>query len=231
MPTRVQTAFAGGDGGQGTTLAAVFGSNVTAGALLVVVLRDTNLNAVTVADTLGTSYSVAVISEAQDPNLAIFYGIALSSGANTVTATWPARGTNYGWEYAVEVRGQWERLMVVANSKTGTGVTDLVSDPINTPFATGYLLLGVSQGAFTSYTAGVDFTLVDGTIPTNPNDFGGVEERILSGMLTSYTAHITSGSITAYTMVLAAFLEAIPGCVGPRRRGRHPAVSSPGGYF
>src|SRR6188472_104362 len=114
MAIRLQVASGGGDGVQASPVNAVFGSNVAVGNLLAVAVRDTNLNAVTLSDTLGTTYALAVSNTAQDPNLGLWYGIAPSSGANTVSATWGAQPTAFPWVYAVEYAGSWSWIGVVA---------------------------------------------------------------------------------------------------------------------
>ena len=62
------------------------------------------------------------------------------------------------------------------------------------------LVLGASQPAFATYSAGTDFTLIDGTLGSGGN-IGGAEDYIPAGTLSSYVAHITSdASATGGTM-------------------------------
>ncbi len=211
--TRVQVSSGGGDGNQGNSIPAVFGSSVTSGNLLIAIARDSNLFSITIADTVGTNYQVAASNLSRDPALVMWWGFAPSSGANTVTLTYPTFPSDYPWLYLIELSGNWASAGSVVNAaddELGTGVTDIVAGAISTTCPTGYFVVGVGQSGLGTYTAGTDFTLVDGTIPTNPSNFGGVEERILSSTLSTYVAHITSSITSNYTLVAAVFAEVIP---------------------
>ena len=73
-----------------TTLGKAFTSNVVAGNLLIVVGNSTSSGTTmnTPTDTLSTVYHQAILeSPGSDSQVAIWYGKALSSGANTVTLT------------------------------------------------------------------------------------------------------------------------------------------------
>jgi hypothetical protein len=205
---RVQTTFGGGDGSQGTNLATSdFGSGCTSGNYIIVCVRNgTSGDELTsVTDTLGTSYSEAVKDSGQDPSLYIYYGKLTSSGTNAVTGNFSV-SANYAFVYAIEVSGlAASSALDATNANTGSGVTDLTSGSFSTTQADEYVLLLASQNNLYTYTAGTDFTLVDGTIPTNPGNFGGIEEYITSGTLSSYTAHITSSGSGSYVTLVATF--------------------------
>lgn len=204
--SRVQFAVGGGDASQGTSVGATFGSNVTAGSLIVVGIRNETLPT-GISDSLGTSYSVAVTDDgtlAGVVRMRMYYGIAPSSGANTVTLTFSA--TNYVFVAAVEVSGITGTSPLDATGQISGGATaDVTIAGISTVQADEYVCMMASANTFVTYTAGTDFTLVDGTIPTNSNNFGGVQEYITSGTLSSYTAHFTPNASVAPIAVLATF--------------------------
>lgn len=202
--SRVQTAQAGGDGSQGTSIAPVFGSNVVAGNYGIVCTRNGGNTLTGITDSLSTTYTqVGSISAGAD-TIWMHYGKFPSSGANTVTAAFSA--TSYVWVFALEVSGlAASSVLDTFDTQGPSGTTDLTTDPITTSQAEEYLLLCASQTSLATYTAGADFTLVDGTIPTNAENFGGVEERILSSTLSSYTPHFTSSNTTSAIVIAAAF--------------------------
>jgi hypothetical protein len=211
---RVQTTVGGGDGSQGTSLATSnFGSSCTSGNYIIVCVRNgTSGDELTgVTDTLGTSYSEAIKDSGQDPSLYIYYGKLTSSGTNAVTGAFGV-SANYAFVYAIEVSGlAASSALDATNANTGSGVTDLTSGAFSTAQADEYVLLLASQNNLYTYTVGADFTLVDGSIPTNPGDFGGIEERITSSTLSSYTAHITSSGSGSYVVLVATFKGAASG--------------------
>jgi hypothetical protein len=202
---RVQVATGGGDAGQPATVTAVFGGSVTSGNLLIVLIRDNGDTVTGISDTLSTSYTLAGKEVAINPAMYIYSGVASSTGANTVSVTFS--GNAYVWVYGIEVSGcaTVSPLDAFDGFSTASAATDLTTDPITTSQSDTYIVMGASQGTFTVFSAGADFTLVDGTIPTNANDFGGVEEYIPGSVKTTYTPHLTSNTSAAYTAVVAAF--------------------------
>jgi hypothetical protein len=205
---RVQVTSTGVEGSALTTLTtANFASGVTSGNYVIVGIRtSTNIDLVSVADTLLSSYSLAIADFSSDPAMHIYYAKLASSGTNAVTGVWGA-GIGYAWVFAIEVSGlAASSVLDAVDEKSGTGVTDLVSDAISTAQADEYVVAFGSQNNFAAYTAGTDFTIVDGTIPdATGNKFGGCEERITSGTLSSYTVHLTSDVTNNYRMVVATF--------------------------
>lgn len=202
--TRVQTAIGGGDGNQGTSVAAVFGSNVTSGNVIIVGIRNTGDTLTGVTDTRSTTYTLvgAVSVGSNDPKVWLYKGVLGSSGANTVTTAWSA--TSFPWVFAIEVSGL-TGVVNTSDTQQVTGTTDLTTDAITTTVADTYIVMLASQPAFTTYTAGATFTLIDGTMPTNPNDFGGVQERILTATVSGFVPHFTSGSSNDAPVIVAAF--------------------------
>jgi hypothetical protein len=211
--SRVQFAQGGTNGTSvGVVATANFGSSVTSGNLIVVGVRTRDTNAIdSITDTLGTTYTLRVSANiGNDPGLRIYSGVPGSSGTNAVTVDF-TQNDSYRWVFAIEYSpggADWSDPYDTGDAETGTGVTDLVSGAISTAQAEEVVVLFATQGALTSYTAGTDFTLIDGTIGGEGQDFGGAEEYITSGTLSSYTAHITSGSTNGYTIAVAAFKTA-----------------------
>lgn len=209
MIARVQVATAASGATAVDTLAPVFSSAVTAGNLLAIALRRnvfSNPDPV-VTDSLGTVYTRGPWQAATgvDPKLWWFYGIAPASGANTVTVVWDSPEA-YSWVCALEYAGLPGATLdgPGCDDQLGTGVTDLVTGAVTPSVASGLLLMAVSQNNFATYTAGADFTLIDGSIGDG-DLFGGVQERIVSTSLSGYVAHMTSTITADYTAVLAMF--------------------------
>jgi hypothetical protein len=204
------TGFGGGDNSQGTSVGATL--TVTSGSWVIVIARDTaNLPSGVPTDTISTSYSSA-ISGGSDPKMQIFYGKAGSSGSITVTVPWSG-GTSYPWVYAVEVQGLAAASPLdVADDTTGGSAGGTISaDAISTAQADEFVLLACGQSAFSTFTAGTDFTLIDGDFPGNVANFGGVEYRITSGTLSSYVPTIAPSGGAGWTTVVAAFKGATGG--------------------
>lgn len=218
---RVQTAKAGTAAPNVSSLAAIFGSNVAAGNLLIAIVRVASSGVVSsVTDSQGNTWTLRASNVGVDPKLYLYSAVAGASSANTVTATFSTTA-NFRWLFCVEYAGA--DAFDVADDKNGTNATDLVSDPFSTT-AAGVVVLAGSQNGFAVYTAGADFTIVDGSIGSGTSFFGGVEERITSGSLSSYTGHLTSnvGAGLNYVTVTAAFTAAAGGHPAMRRFGRSP---------
>ena len=204
---RIQHALTAAGATNVDTLDAVFSAPVTQGRRIVVVVRSTFLgnDEATVTDTLGTAYSLVGKLRSRDPYLWIFAGIAPSTGANTVTVTWNSARI-YRWIMAIEYEG----ISVTAESfvsTLGTGVTDMVSDAFSVSRPALVLCVVSEPNATSTYTAGTDFTLIDGAINDGADTFGGVQEYLTTGALNAYVAHITSTGNGNYTMLVAAFAE------------------------
>jgi hypothetical protein len=190
-----------------------FSSSVASGNLIIVGVRGyTSVQALgltSITDTLGTSYTQVLADTTQDPFLWVYYGVLSSSGTNAVTATFSSTGQNpiYGWVAALEYSGQATSPYDASVHGNGTGTTDCIIGGLTTT-AAGVVVAFVSQNSAQAYTVGADYTLRDGNIGGASLDFGGVEDYITSGNLSSYTSHIASDGSTNYTMAAAAFKAA-----------------------
>jgi hypothetical protein len=98
-------------------------------------------------------------------------------------------------------------ITVTGGSAGGT----ISADAISTAQADEFVLLACGQSAFSTFTAGTDFTLIDGDFPGNVANFGGVEYRITSGTLSSYVPTIAPSGGAGWTTVVAAFKGATGG--------------------
>lgn len=204
--TKVQAFFRGD-----TSTGAAFNSACTAGNVIVAFTRsDANTASGVPTDTLGTVYTQVLASTSQNPHMYAYVGTLTGSGTNSVTFNGPAG--SFVWNHVTEISGFTTVAVDTSEVKLGTGVTDLVSSSL-TITAGGIVLVAVSQGAFTAYTAGSGYALVDrngdsstgGQIPTaGASAFGGVEYNLSAS---SGVQHITSGSSAAYTMLVVALKE------------------------
>lgn len=194
-----------------TVTTANFGVSVTSGSLIVVCTRSTAATVSTVTDTLTTTYASHVTGETGDPRLTVWSGVASSGGTNAVTVTWGAAST-YKAVVAVEVApgsgNTWSGTAATrfedGNSNTGTSATDLVASAITTT-QKGYVQMCASQPAFTTYTAGTDFTLIDGDVGPGANYFFGAEYYITTGAMSGYVGHITASAANDFRTIIAAF--------------------------
>jgi hypothetical protein len=137
----------------------VFGSNVAAGNLLLVVAANSSGSAFSISDTLGNSWNATTVNVigSTSGSVQLWWCKAKSSGANTVSVT---NGTllfvsEWSGVNAIDQTGTW---------KTGTA-TSQTSNSITTS-AAAELLIGVSAwsttaGTITSVTAGGSQTLVN----------------------------------------------------------------------
>lgn len=193
-----------------------FPGGCTAGNTIIVVVRTANNPPIEFADTLGTTYAQAVAQTSIDPRLTVAYGVLEASGTNAITLeTDSPEGFGTAWAFAIEVSGlATVSALDVADGISGAGgISDLVSNPFTTTEAVEYILAAASQSNFLVYSAGADFTLLDGQLPNGGggSDYGGVQSYITSGILSSYTAHITSTGTEQYSMVTVSFKAATGG--------------------
>ncbi len=178
------------------------GSSVTSGDPLVVIARaSTGTTIGTPTDTLSTSWTAGPTGSASGCLIQSWYGFAPSSGTESASVT--LSGTDFAWIVIIDVTGMTSPTIDVSQHDTGTGITDMVTGTFSTTSANEYIVVAAVQNAFATYSAGTDFTLI-ANVPTNPDNFGGIEDYIPSMALSSYVAHMTSsGGITYDTATLA----------------------------
>jgi hypothetical protein len=186
-----------------------FPNNVTAGNLLVVSGHANDLNdghaSIVVTDTLGTSYTVVLGTITSSSRPFIAYGIAPSSGANTVTVdpdgnTWMSFGVNEFTSDTTTIA-----LDVNGGGSTGTGTT--ASDGITTATANA-LILGVVAFGGGTVTPGGSYTQIsEHQGSPNAHNF---EFRIAT-TATAYTVDWTFGASETWSAMTLSFEDAVAG--------------------
>lgn len=137
-----------------------------------------------------------------NPVLYAYYKVGITGGNTVITAGSPAGC--YSYLYAIEITSTYSVYGSFA-SATATGATDIVSGAITTP-RTGLLITFASQSAFATYTAGTNYTLINGGIVG-----AGGAEYYVAPALTAYVSHITSDITNLNAAVTVAFLTAAQG--------------------
>lgn len=184
-----------------------------------------------ITDTLGTVYNLAV-GAAATIAIAIYYGQLTASGTNALTVNWSANAS-FRWIYASQVSGLASSSPLdITDSTSAINQSDLQSNPLTTSQDEEIIFCYGTHNASLTYTAGTDFTLLDGSIPAavpgTPE--GGAQYRITSSALSSYTAHMTaSTTANTYRLLTASFKGAAAGGQPTMRRwGGTPFVGGQG---
>lgn len=215
---RVQTTVGENQLGPGDeVVTASFGVVVTAGNTIIVITRvssdfNPNNSVISVLDSLGTFYNAAVSAPSGDPanpGMEIWHGVPPVSGSTAITVKWSS-DVIFAWAFAIEVSGfdLVGSLDAAISRFFPSGSFDITTDPFSTTQGDEYVVMAASQITFCSYLAGVDFTLIDGLIPSVGGPYGGCQEFITVNPLVAYTAHITSDApppSDSGTVVLASF--------------------------
>jgi hypothetical protein len=191
-PSALQSKAAGGTG----VSPIAFTSPVTAGNLLVVAIVQDGGTIAAPTDTIGTAYTLAA-SQTGANNLAIYYGIAPTSGANSVTAPNVAFSQTAICELA-NVNAVVNLTASAYNSSTPSSVS------ITTTVSGCYIFVAI--GGFHNgnvYTALTGFTMV---VQNNGSDAIGTAVGAASSA-GAYTAgfNITSGGSDNVPVVAVAF--------------------------
>lgn len=206
--SRVNATNGGTEGSTTNTItAAAF--NATAGNTIVACVRK-NLFAVapTLTDTAGNTYNLKASNSGGSVFMYIYAAENITGNASNVVQAEELSGADsYWWIQTAEYTGVATSSYDAAGANNGSATTDLTTTAITTTTA-GVVVVCGSVAAASDFTAGTDFDLVDGTIYDGGGiDFGGMEQRITTGTLSSYTAHITSSASAAYTTAWIALKE------------------------
>ena len=197
----------------------------TNGNAIVVFIRSGgaggSLNVTSVTDTAGNTYTQRVTNFDRDPSMWVYVAKNITGHATNVVTVNISGTTSYTWAFAVEYAGVDADPEDVYPSNDDTAATDLVTNSITTNFHEEVVVLGGSQDTLSTFTAGTDFTLIDGAIGnvTLGGTFGGVEEYITGSALGGYTGHMTSDTSAQYCIVGVTLKQA----------GATPVVSGSGG--
>src|SRR5687767_4435010 len=110
------------------------GFAATGGNLIVVLVRcGSNGLVSSITDTAGNTYVEAISSTGQDPKIFIYYAKNISGHASNVVTVNFSPSAEFSWAYAIQYSGlDLPSPQDAIDVKTGTGVTDLVSDPFST---------------------------------------------------------------------------------------------------
>ncbi|MBA2285828.1 MAG: hypothetical protein H0W02_10115 [Ktedonobacteraceae bacterium] len=220
LPAIVQKASAVSTGSV-ATLAKAFTSNNTAGNSIVVVAGCGNGTAMTVADSLGNTYTSAIAApnsttfEAQ-----IFYAVNILGGVNTVTVTNAGSAASMAVQL-YEVNGliaQVANVLDQTSSGTGTGTTASASN-IASVSPNALAFAGVAVGtAAQAVTASVGtFWTLDSSqnsagTPAGLFTFGALSQAL--GSVTSVAAKATIASSEPWAYAVATFKPVTLGVQG-----------------
>lgn len=177
--------------------------SVAQGNLLVVSLKTTvAITGISVTDnaSVPNTYASAVNAESGTNNMHLLYGVAVTGGATSVTASWTGVG-NVRITVDEYSGGMQTNATVfdVANSGTGLAVTS--SSVSLTPTNNGELIVGaLSTSAGSSIVAGSGYTLAN-------NNSSNATEYKLSGTTSESVAYSWTTS-SAYAQCAAAFIAA-----------------------
>lgn len=209
--------------GSVASLAAAFASKNVAGNSIVVVAGCGNGTAMTVADTLGNTYTSAVQGansttfEAQ-----IFYAVNVLAGTNTVTVTNAGSAASMAVEI-YEVSGLLQQVVAQpdqSSSGIGTGTTASTSAiAASSPNSIAFLGVGIGTAAQNiTVTSGTNWTADGGTnglVPTTP---AGLFQFNSFSQFLSTTAPVTPkatvGSSEPWAAAAAIFKPVVLGVQG-----------------
>ena len=193
---------------QGTSVASLsqaFPANNTAGNLIVVFVRaSTTGQTVTVSDTAGNTYTLAV-SQTQTSDshqIRIFYATSATSGLNTVTATFSATN-NHPWLAVFEYTGVSALDQTAhaqgSGSSPNTGLTATTASNSELVFAG----LGVPNASTATATAGTGFQLLLQDAP--PNTSRAATEGQITAVSGQYAGTFSLPAGTNWSAVIATF--------------------------
>lgn len=194
-------------GTAGTTIAATFPSNVTAGNSIIVVAGAGNNGSLSVADTLTNTYTQAVLkANSTTFEAAIFYATNILGGANTVTMTLTS---GFAAMEIYEVQGliaQASQLVDQTSSQATTGTTPLTS-VLSASTPNEYAFMGVAVGtAVQTITGGTGWTNDSGQLnpatSTTLYSFASFSQYVATMAPVTPTATIVS---EPYAIVAATF--------------------------
>jgi len=187
------------------SLSQAFPANNTAGNLIVVFVRaSTTSQTVTVTDTAGNTYAVAV-SQSQTTDghqIRIFYATSAVSSPNTVTATFSATN-NHPWLAVFEVAGVsgLDQTAHAQGSGTSpnTGLTATTTSSNELVFAG----LGEVNNSTATATAGAGFQILLQDAP--PNTSRAATEGQIVSVSGQYAGTFSLSASTNWSAVVAIF--------------------------
>lgn len=191
-------------------------ASVTSGNCLIVIVRSQpNSESATVADTLGSSFTLRASDvTTHDPHMRLWDTVLTSSGTDAVTVTFTGGTVSFTWIYVIELSScsAADTGASASGSTEGAATTALVSTAITTSQSVEFVVMGGAQNSFATYTAHADsasntWTLQDGSIGSGGSNFGGIEYFITSSALSSDTAQMTASASAQYGTVWASYKD------------------------
>lgn len=238
-PVIVQKANAASTGNV-ASLSKAFGSNNTAGNTIVVVCGNGNNGTLSVTDTLGNTYTKALVAANSTTfEAGIFFAVGVASGVNTVTVANAGTAASMAMEI-YEVSG----LLALATaqpdqsaSATGTSATATIAAlTASSPNSLAFLGVAVGTAAqAVSVTSGTNWTLdstQNTTTPSGLYTFGALSQSLAG--ITPLTPQATIASSEPYAAVAAIFKPVVLGVQGtinlasPYPRGAVPINATSG---
>lgn len=196
-----------------TTLA--YTSNVTANNLLIIAGSNWRSGgaALTITDTVGTSYTVIEHDFQTNYKIYIAYGKAGGSGANTVTID-PSSIGNYMAFAIAEYSGNDTTTLLDVDGGFSTGTGTAASDSLTTTTANALIIgvMGFETATTRTLTPGGSYTELGEFEDNNSITAYNAVSRIAT-TATSYTVDWTLGASDTWHALTAAFKEA--GVSGP----------------
>lgn len=216
-PVHVQSA--NGQAFSGTTVQAVFASNVTAGNLIVVCLYA-NKGLTSLADTRAHTYSTATANtDGSTYAFGAYYVANISGGANTVTATLTAAHTFAllsVHEYSgVITTSPLDQATFNFQATPGTGTNAITSGNVTTT-TDGQLIFGCAGS--TEANTGVVSAGTNYTIRQNPLNDNPSEDRVQASAGSTAATFTTNDTTASYHSLIATFKAGASAGVTPRRR-------------
>ncbi len=204
------------NGGSSATTAGTYPGNVTAGNLLVAVAvwwRSAGAGAtLNVSDDLSTSFST-IVSDAitlgtGTYRVAIIYGVASSSGANTVVIS-DASGNAFMSASYNEFSGQHATPLSVSSTTPNTGTSTDPTASLST-LTSGELVIGIfGHGAGTVPSLSVDAPATQfGEQETDDLDMAHSAAYRIGGSAGSHAIDWTSSASVAWATLIASFKAA-----------------------
>lgn len=209
----VQSPANGAVNTSATSLNLAFGSNVTAGNLIVVGGRigANDGRTVTITDSLSNSYGAVDVQKNHSTDAqAVAIGSAenVTGGADTVT--WAISGGAISIRYSCSEFSGGATSSSLDQTASGEGTSNTLATSAVTPSANGYLLyVSGGNGLVGTMTAGTDFTL-SSEMPAAPLT-RAANEYYIQPTAASHTGEITTSTSSAWTVVMAVFKVATGG--------------------
>lgn len=208
---------ANGQAFSGTTVAATFGSNVTAGNLIVITLYA-NKGLTSIADTLTHTYSTATANtDGSTYVFGCYYVANISGGANTVTATLTAAHT-FALMTVQEYSGAatsspLDQATFAFQATPGTGANAITTGNVTTT-TDGQLIFGAAgstEANTATVSAGTNYTIRQNPLSDNPS-----EDRIQTTAAATAVTFTTTDTTASYHSLVATF-KAAAAAATPRR--------------